>query len=177
MSLSRVVRMCHFWTQNGPFVLNKVFLAQTIIITFIYLFSLFTVQNLKIISADPELWQCAIFGSKMIHLPPHSSKKNLGRGEGVELLILFSPHLPISLFHCANFFCAELWGIQSYEDAQFLGPFPQMRIFFRKPVNEPCFFHSCLSTCQKSKSGINLLVKYWPLKNTGISLAESHFWL
>ena len=49
--------------------------------------------------------------------------------------------------------------------------------FFRKPVNEPCFFHSCLSTCQKSKSDINLLVKYWRLKNTEISLAESHFWL
>ena len=52
------------------------------------------------------------------------------------------------------------------------GPFPQMRIFFRKPVNEPCFFHSCLSTCQKSKSDINLLVKYWQLKNTEISLAK-----
>ena len=57
------------------------------------------------------------------------------------------------------------------------GPFPQMRIFFRKPVNEICFFHSCLSTCQKSKSDINLLVKYWRLKNTEISLAESHFWI
>ena len=42
--------------------------------------------------------------------------------------------------------------------------------FFRKPVNEPCFFHSCLTTCQKSKSDINLLVKYWQLKNTEISL-------
>ena len=39
-------------------------------------------------------------------------------------------------------------------------PFPQMRIFFRKPVNKHCLFHSCLSTCQKSKSDINLLVKY-----------------
>ena len=53
------------------------------------------------------------------------------------------------------------------------GPFPQMIIFFRKPVNEPYFFHSCLSTCQKSKSDINLLVKYWQLKNTEISLVES----
>ena len=40
-----------------------------------------------------------------------------------------------------------------------------MRIFFRKPVNEPCFFHSCLSTCQKLKSDINLLLKYCQLKN------------
>ena len=49
--------------------------------------------------------------------------------------------------------------------------------FFRKTVNEPCFFYSCLSTCQKSKSDINLLVKYWWFKNTEISLAESHFCL
>ena len=52
------------------------------------------------------------------------------------------------------------------------GPSPQMRIFFRKTVNEPCFFHSRQSTCQKSKSDINLLLKYWRLKNTEISLAE-----
>ena len=48
------------------------------------------------------------------------------------------------------------------------GQFPQMRIFFRKPANEPCFFHSCISTCQKSKSYIYQLVKltikeYWNL--------------
>ena len=81
-------------------------------------------------------------------------------------------HLPIGPFHCAKFF---LW-IQSYVDAQFLGPkwpiFPNEN-FFRKPVNEPCFFHSCLSTYQKSKSDINLLEKYWRLKNTEISLAEN----
>ena len=33
--------------------------------------------------------------------------------------------------------------------------------FFRKPVNVPCFFDSCLSTCL----------------NTEISLAKSNFWL
>ena len=48
------------------------------------------------------------------------------------------------------------------------GPFPQMGIFFRKPVCEPCFFHSCLSAYQKPKSDINLLVKYYQLKNTEI---------
>ena len=41
------MRMCHFRAQNGPFVLNKIFLVQTIIITFIYLLTLFIVQNLK----------------------------------------------------------------------------------------------------------------------------------
>ena len=44
-SQSRVMRMCHFRTQNGPFVLNKFFLVQTITIAFIYLLALFIVQN------------------------------------------------------------------------------------------------------------------------------------
>ena len=62
--------MCHFRAQNGPFVMNKIFLVQTIIITFIYLLALFIGQNLKKkIIADPELWGCAIFGPKMVHLP------------------------------------------------------------------------------------------------------------
>ena len=39
--------MCHFWAQHGPFVLNKIFLLQTIIITFINLLALFIVQNFK----------------------------------------------------------------------------------------------------------------------------------
>ena len=107
------MRMCHFRAKNGPFILNEIFLVQTIIITFIYLSALFIVQNLK----------------------------------------------------------KFLLQIQSYEDAQFLGPkwpiYPNEN-FFRKTVNKPCFFHPCLSTCQRSKSDINLLVKYWRLKNTDI---------
>ena len=39
--------MCHFWAQNSPFVMHKIFLVQTIIINFIYLLALFIVQNLK----------------------------------------------------------------------------------------------------------------------------------
>ena len=41
------MRMCHFRAQNGPFVMNKFFLVQTIIITLIYLLALFIVQNLN----------------------------------------------------------------------------------------------------------------------------------
>ena len=41
------MRMCHFRVENDPFVLNNFFLAQTIIITVIYLLALFIVQNLK----------------------------------------------------------------------------------------------------------------------------------
>ena len=39
--------MCHFQAENDPFALNKTFLVQTIIITFIYLLALFIVQILK----------------------------------------------------------------------------------------------------------------------------------
>ena len=75
--------------------MNKIFLVQTIIITFIYLLAFFIVQNLKqfflwkfiniifiyllapfivqnlkkILPADPELWGCIICGPKMAHLP------------------------------------------------------------------------------------------------------------
>ena len=37
----------HFRDKNGPFVLNKTFFAQTIVITFIHLLALSIVQNLK----------------------------------------------------------------------------------------------------------------------------------
>ena len=39
--------MCHFETRNGTFVLNKIFLLQTIIIAFIYLLALFNSKNSK----------------------------------------------------------------------------------------------------------------------------------
>ena len=39
-------------------------------LTFTYLMTLFIVQNLeKVLTADPELWQCTIFGPNMDHLP------------------------------------------------------------------------------------------------------------
>ena len=69
----------------------------------------------------------------------------------------------------------ELWGCTIFWAINSL--FATMRIFYRKPVNKPCSFHSCLSTCQISKSDDDLLKKYWWLKNTEISLAKRHFWL
>ena len=60
-SWSRVMRMCHFWTQNGPFVLNKSFLVQTTVITFIYLLTLFIVQNFKKILQQIQSYDDALF--------------------------------------------------------------------------------------------------------------------
>ena len=114
---------------------------------------------------------CAIFGTKTAHL---SWTKNFWYKS---LLLLSSTYGP---FHCVKFkrnltMDPELWQCTIFEPK--LVHLPLIIFFFRKPVNEPCFFYSCLSTCQKSKSDINLLVKYWWFKNTKISLAESHFCL
>ena len=139
------MRMCHFRAQNGPFVMNKIFLVQTIIITFIYLLALFIVQNLKKFLQRIQSYEDVPFlGPKWSICP-----KQIFFGK---LLILFSStYQPLSLGKILKKFFQ--W-IQSYEDAQFLGPkwpISPNENFFRKPVNKPCFFHSCLSTCQKSK--------------------------
>ena len=78
-----------------------------------------------------------------------------------KLLISFpSTYWPLSLCKISKKFLQQ---IQSYDDVPFLGPkwpiYPNEN-FSRKSVNKPCFFHSCLSTRQKSKSDINLLMKY-----------------
>ena len=68
-SRSRVMRVCHFWTQNGPFGPNN-FFWKIININLIYLLAPFNGQNFnKLLPADPELWGCAIFGPKMAHFP------------------------------------------------------------------------------------------------------------
>ena len=70
-------------------------------------------------------------------------------------------HLPMALFIVQNLKEILQW-IQNYDDAPFLGPkwSIYLNFFLRKPVNEPSFFYTCLSTCQKSKTDINLLVNY-----------------
>ena len=79
-----------------------------------YLFHLpiglfYCAKFLKILTADQELWGCAIFGPKMVHLPQTK---------------IFQKIINIVLIY--------------------------LLALFRKPVNEPCFFHLCLSTCQNS---------------------------
>ena len=162
--------MCHFSAQNGPFVLNNVFLVQIIIITCIYLLAyllaFFIALNLKkLLTGDPELWRSANFGPNMVHFPKHFFF-------GGKIVIIFIyllapfivPNLLKSLTADPPFFVPK-WATSPNDK------------FFRKPVNEPCYFHSCLYACQKSKSDINLLMKHWRLKKTEMPLADSHFWL
>ena len=111
---------------------------------------------------------CSIFGTKIAHL-------SWTKSFWYKPLLLSSTYGP---FHCAKFKKKSYNGSRIMTMHHFLaqsGPFASNNFFSRKPVDESCFFYSCLSTCQKSKSDINLLVKYWWFRNTEISLAESHF--
>ena len=96
-----------FWAQNGPFVLNKICLVQTNIITFIYLLALFILENSKnILTADWELWGCAIFGIKQNIYP-----KSIYHKQKVfwKVISFLSTYWPLSL---SKIFTAdlELWG-------------------------------------------------------------------
>ena len=153
--------MHHFWPPNGSFAPKFFFWKKIINIIFIYLLASFILQNLKkILKANPDLWGCSTFGSK---IPQFVLNKFFWHKP---LLLLSSTYWPFSL-------CTILKNSSSRSRVMRMcnvwaqnGPFPWMRIFFRKSLNEPCFFHSYWSTCQKSKSDIYLLVKYWQLKNT-----------
>ena len=83
----------NFRAQHGPFVLNKIFLVQTNIINFIYPSTyLFTVQKFKkILTADPELLGCAIFGPKIVHLSP--PKKCFWKIINIILIYLLPPFI------------------------------------------------------------------------------------
>ena len=98
----------NFRDQNCPFVLNKKFLVQTIVITFIYLLALFIVQNLKKFLQWIQNYDDAPF---LGHLPQ-------------TIFILenyyYRSHVPISLFSCAKF-KKKFWAKN--------GSFPQNRIF------------------------------------------------
>ena len=137
----------------------------------LHLLAPFILQNFKkILGAHPEFRECAIFGPKMIHL---SWTKFFWYKP---LLLLSSTYWPFSI-------CKILKKSYSGSRIMMTRPFGPKMIqfpkseFFRKPFNDTCFFNSRLSTCKKSKSDINLLVKFWRLKNTEISLAKAHFWL
>ena len=123
------MRMCHFKAQNRPFVMNKIFLVQTITITFIYLLAFFIVQNfLKILTANPDLWGCAIFGPKMAHLPQTNffSEKNY-----IIFIHLLDPFI-LQNFKKILTANPELWGCAIFGPK--IPPFVQNNIFWYKPL-------------------------------------------
>ena len=64
------MRMCHLRVQNGPFVLSKIFLVQTIIITFMCLLAFLIVQNFKKFLQRIQSYEDELFlGPKLSILP------------------------------------------------------------------------------------------------------------
>ena len=142
-SWSRVMRMCHFRAQNGPFVVKKTFFSTSDWYYFHLPIGPFhCAKFLKILTVDAEFWRCAIFGFKMIYLP----QKNFFW----KIITIILTHL-LAHFNVQNFKKIipenpELWGCAMFGPK--MARFPKGG-FFQTSVNEPCFFYSFLSTCQK----------------------------
>ena len=152
------MRMCLFRAQYSPICPEIFFLVQTIIITFIYLLALFLGQNFKQILQQSQSYEHASFlDPKWFICPIQMFLKKIININFFYLLAPFVMRMNL------------LWTQNS--------PFAQMRIFLKKPVNKLCFFYSSLSTCQKSKLDIHILMIYWQLKNTEIPLAKNIFWV
>ena len=92
----------------------------------------------KILAADPELWGCAIFGPKMVHL--------------LQTNLFLDPHLPISPFH---------WAKKNFQKTCKWALFPSLI-----PIYMP-----------KIKVRYLSISEILMIKESKISLAESHFWL
>ena len=58
-----------FWGPIWSICPKQNFFGEIIDIILIYLLASFIVQNFKNFPADPQLWECAIFGPKMAHFP------------------------------------------------------------------------------------------------------------
>ena len=127
------MRMCHFWSQNGPFVLNKIFWCKSLLLFPFTYWPFSLCKTKKFFTAGPELWGCTIFGPKMVHLHQFFFGKLLVPLSSTYKHLLLCKILKI--FSCGSrvMRMCNFWAQNN--------PFPQMRIFFRKPVNETCFFH------------------------------------
>ena len=160
----------HFRDQNGPFVPNKTFWYEPLLLLSSSYWPFSLCKTKKNFYSGSTIMTMHHFWDQNCPFATNSFFW--------ELLQSFSSiYWPLSLCKILKKIFQQ---IQSYEDVQFMGPkwpISSNENFLRKPVHELCFFYSWLSACQKSKSDINLLVKYWWLKNTEISLSESHFCL
>ena len=58
---SRVMRMCHFWAQNGPFVMNKSFWYKPLLLLSSTYWPFFIVQNFKKLLQQIQSYEDALF--------------------------------------------------------------------------------------------------------------------
>ena len=118
------MRMHHFQVQNGPFVMNKIFLAQTIYFH-LPIGTLHCAKFKKILTVDPELWGCTIFGPKLVG--PFAPKKIFFcKIINIILIYLLAPFIVKYFFK--NLPCgSRVMRMHNFWAQN--GPFPQMRIF------------------------------------------------
>ena len=137
--------MCHFQAQNGPFAMSKFFLYKALLVLPSTYWPFSLCKILKKLLQQIQSYEDAPFWSPKWSICP----KQFFWGK---IINIYNSHLPISPFHCPKFLKNSSSGsrvMRMHNCWVQNGPFPQMRTFLRKPVNDPCFFHSCLSTCQK----------------------------
>ena len=153
--------MCRFWAQNNPFILNKFFLVQTIIMTFIYLSNLFIVQNFKkILTADLQLWGCAIFGTEMVHLP--QTVFFWGKIINTILIYLFTPSI-VPNFKKILMADLELWGCTIFGTK--LANFPKWEFFFFFSENLSISLVPFIPAHLHAKNQSQILIYYWDIED------------
>ena len=150
-----------FLFQNHQIALNKISFRKNINIISMSLLAPSIVQN------NPYSWPRVVRQDVtfcILNSPFGPSKHFLGNNTNIIFIYLLT-----------NFIAPKFiifYNRPSYGDEPLLDPkwtnLPKP-IFFGKLVDKPSFYHSCLSKFQKSKSDINLLMKYWWLKTTEIS--------
>ena len=139
--------MWRFRDHNGPFVLNKIILVQTIIIRFIYLFTFHSAKFKKKSYSGSRVMTMHRFWAQNNSFAPN--KNFFGK-----IISPSSTYWPLSL--CKIFkkilVDPELRGCAIH--------------FSEKTVSKPCSFHSCLSTCHES-------VRYWSVNEI---LTVKEYW-
>ena len=121
----------------GQFVLNKLFLVQTIIITFIFLLVLLIVQNFKNFLLRIQSYEDVPFlGPKW-----STCHKQFFFLKIINVILIYLLALSLCKILPKD---PDLWGYAILGPKWHISP---NEIFFpQEPVNEPCFFHSCLFT-------------------------------
>ena len=117
------MRMCYFWARNGPFVLNKIFLVQIIIITFIYLLVLFIMQNFKKLLQQIQSYEYAPFLGPQWPICP--KQKSFSKIINIILIYLLAPFI-VQNFKKILPVDPELRMRKFWRQN---GPFSQIRIF------------------------------------------------
>ena len=142
---------CSIWTAQNLFGTNHCYYFHLPIAPFHY------AKFKKIFTADPELWQCAIFGPKMVHL----LRKFFFRKIIIMILIYVLAPIIVKIFK--KFF----QEMQSYKYVQFMRPkwpnSPNEKFFRKRVISHTSFNHAYLHAKNQSQIEILMIKEYWNL--------------